>query len=159
MNAPTWFKPEDRPSPACDDPTINRVELVGYVGQEPEQRRTSQQELIVSFGLATHRLLQSSDGDTRQLTDSHRVIADGAVAMAVADLRRGALVEVVGRLRTRSWETRRGERRMRTEVIAAEVRTVRRAPLFRQASLPLGYPGRDPGLRDGPPRVLELEAS
>src|SRR5215203_7313495 len=91
VNAPTWFKPEDRPSPRCDDPTINRVELVGYVGQEPEQRRTSQQELIVSFGLATHRLLQGSDGDTKQLTDWHRVIADGAVAMAAAELRRGAL--------------------------------------------------------------------
>jgi single-strand DNA-binding protein len=138
MNESPWLKPEDRPSAASDDPTINRVELVGYVGADPEQRHTTTQELIVWFGLASHRLFRSHGGEISQITDWHRVIAEGELAAIAAELRRGALVKVHGRLRTRSWETRRGERRTRTEVIASEIRQVRRAPVFRQTTLPLG---------------------
>jgi single-strand DNA-binding protein len=138
MNESSWLKPEDRPSATSDDPTINRVELVGYVGADPELRRTAAQELIVSFGLATHRLFRSPGGEVTQITDWHRVIVEGDLATTAAELRRGALVKVQGRLRTRSWETRRGERRTRTEVIASDLRQVRRAPVFRQTTLPLG---------------------
>jgi single-strand DNA-binding protein len=138
MNQSSWVKPEDRPSATGDDPTINRVELVGYVGADPELRHTVAQELVVSFGLATHRLFRSRGGEVVQITDWHRVIAEEDLAAMASVLRRGALVKVHGRLRTRSWETRRGERRTRTEVIASQLRQVRRAPVFRQTTLPLG---------------------
>jgi single-strand DNA-binding protein len=138
MNAPSWFKPDDRPGPAAADPTVNRVELVGYVGGDPEVRHTRELRLVVSFGLATHRLDRDAAGDIIERTDWHRIVIDGDQAAVAAELRRGALVKVAGRLRTRSWETTRGDRRVRTEVIASEVRQVRRAPGFRQATLPLG---------------------
>jgi single-strand DNA-binding protein len=137
MNEPSWFKPEDRPAPGAHDPTINRVELVGYVGQDPEVRHTPTYEMVVSFGLATHRLDRGADGEIIQRTDWHRIVTEGEQAVLAADLRRGALVKVAGRLRTRSWATARGDRRVRTEVIASELRQVRRAPRFQQASLPL----------------------
>jgi single-strand DNA-binding protein len=137
MNEPSWFKPEDRPAHGIHDPTINRVELVGYVGQDPEVRHTQEQQMVVSFGLATHRLDRDADGEIVQRTDWHRIVTEGEQAVLAADLRRGALVKVAGRLRTRSWETPRGDRRVRTEVIASELRQVRRAPRFQQASLPL----------------------
>jgi single-strand DNA-binding protein len=137
MSGPAWLKPDDRPDATHDDPTFNRVELVGYIGQDPEVRHTRRQELIVTVGLATHRLFRDGGGEVTQITDWHRVVAEGGLAEQAADLRRGALVKVVGRLRTRSWETRRGERRVRTEVLATEIRQVRRAPVFRQAPLPL----------------------
>ena len=137
MNEPAWFKPEDRPAHGIHDPTINRVEPVGYVGQDPEVRHTQEQQMVVSFRLATHRLDRDADGEIVQRTDWHRIVTEGEQAVLAADLRRGALVTVAGRWRTRSWETPRGDRRVRTEVIASELRQVRRAPRFQQASLPL----------------------
>ena len=98
--------------------TINRVELLGRVGADPELRRTQNGSAVVQLRLATDR--RNSDGETQ--TDWHTVVCWAKQAEAVAKyVRKGERVYVAGRLQQQNWETDGGERRSRIEVHAQEV--------------------------------------
>ena len=98
--------------------TINRVELLGRVGADPELRRTQGGTAVVQLRLATDR--RTGEGENQ--TDWHTVVCWAKQAEAVAEyLRKGERVYIVGRLQLQSWETDGGERRSRTEVHAQEV--------------------------------------
>ena len=98
--------------------TINRVELLGRVGSEPELRRTQNGTAVVQLRLATDR--RSQNGESQ--TDWHTVVCWAKQAEAVAQyVQKGERVYVAGRLNQRSWEADDGQRRSRTEVHAQEV--------------------------------------
>ena len=98
--------------------TINRVELLGRVGADPELRQTQGGTAVVQLRLATDR--RRENGDTE--TDWHTVVCWTKQAEAVAEyVRKGERVYISGRLQQQSWETDAGERRSRTEVHAHEV--------------------------------------
>ena len=98
--------------------TINRVELLGRVGSDPELRSTKSGTAVVQLRLATDR----RNGDGEAQTDWHTVVCWAKQAEAVAEyVRTGERVYVSGRLQQQSWETDQGERRSRTEVHASEV--------------------------------------
>ncbi|MCY3558434.1 MAG: single-stranded DNA-binding protein [Chloroflexi bacterium] len=100
--------------------TINRVELLGRVGSDPELRRTQGGTAVVQLRLATDR--RNGDGDGETQTDWHTVVCWAKQAEAVAEyVRTGERVYVSGRLQQQSWETDAGERRSRTEIHAHEV--------------------------------------
>ena len=120
-----------------DDPTVNRVALVGYLGDDPEIRYLPSGEPTVTLSLATHRAYRNERDELVEATDWHRVVASGASVRIAQAARRGALLKVTGRLRTRSLETQRGERRVRTEVVAIEIQQFRRGPASSQVRLPL----------------------
>ena len=98
--------------------TINRVELLGRVGADPELRQTQGGTAVVQLRLATVR----RNGDGKDETDWHTVVCWAKQAEAVAEyVRKGERVYVSGRLQQQSWETDAGERRSRTEIHAHEV--------------------------------------
>ena len=98
--------------------TINRVELLGRVGAEPELRRTQNGTAVVQLRLATDR----RNGEGENQTDWHTVVCWAKQAEAVAEyVQKGERVYVSGRLQQQSWETDQGERRSRIEVHASEV--------------------------------------
>ena len=98
--------------------TINRVELLGRVGNEPELRRTQNGTAVVQLRLATDR----RNGSGESQTDWHTAVCWDKQAEAVAEyVRKGERVYVAGRLNHHTWETDSGERRSRTEVHAQEV--------------------------------------
>ncbi|MCY3573002.1 MAG: single-stranded DNA-binding protein [Chloroflexi bacterium] len=98
--------------------TINRVELLGRVGADPELRQTQGGTAVVQLRLATDR--RNSDGESQ--TDWHTVVCWAKQAEAVAEyVRKGERIYVAGRMQQQSWETDGGERRSRTEVHAQEV--------------------------------------
>ena len=98
--------------------TINRVELLGRVGSDPELRHTQGGTAVVQLRLATDR----RNGDGESQTDWHTVVCWAKQAEAVAEyVRKGERVYVSGRLQHQSSETDGGERRSRTEVHANEV--------------------------------------
>ena len=99
--------------------TINRVELLGRVGSEPELRQTQSGLSVVQLRMATDRR-SGSDGESQ--TDWHTVVCWGKRAEAVAQyVTKGKRLLVVGRLSEHRWETDGGERRSRAEVHAQEV--------------------------------------
>ena len=98
--------------------TINKAELLGRVGTDPEMTYTPGGTAITKLRLATDRYRKDGDDET----DWHNVVAWGATAEAVNQyVAKGQRIYVAGRLVQNSWEGDDGQRRHRTEVHASEV--------------------------------------
>ncbi|MCY4619189.1 MAG: single-stranded DNA-binding protein [Chloroflexi bacterium] len=98
--------------------TINRIELLGRVGTDPELRQTKQGTAVCRLRLATDR--RNGSGDAQ--TNWHNLVVWGKTAEAVAEyVRKGDRIYVSGRLGYDSWEDQDGQRRQTTEVHANEV--------------------------------------
>ena len=98
--------------------TINKVELLGRVGTDPEMSYTPGGTAVTKLRLATDRYRKEGENET----DWHDVVAWDKLAEAVNEyVGKGQRVYVAGRLVQNSWETEDGHRRHRTEVHASEV--------------------------------------
>ncbi len=98
--------------------TINRVELLGRVGADPEMRYTPNGTAVTQLRLATDR--RSKDGETE--ADWHSVVCWDRTAEAVNQyVGKGDRIYVAGRLVQNTWEGDDGQRRYRTEIHASEV--------------------------------------
>ena len=98
--------------------TINRVELLGRVGTEPELRYTQSGTAVAQFRLATDRRRQNGENST----DWHSVTCWGKLAEVVNEhVGKGDRIFVAGRLSYSSYEGSDGQRRFRTEIHASEV--------------------------------------
>lgn len=103
--------------------TINRVELQGRLGRDPEVRYTASGSAVVSMSIATDRTGRDAEGKRVVYTDWHRVIAFGDLAKNINGLQKGDMVRVLGQLQTRSFNMA-GEKRYVTEVKAVKVRAL-----------------------------------
>jgi single-strand DNA-binding protein len=103
--------------------TVNRVELIGYMGAMPEMRFTTNGAPVTNFSMATNRIWRGQDGDVRKDTDWHRVKAWGRLAEVVKTyMGKGKRVRVIGRLEYQSWTDKEsGEQRMRAVIVASQV--------------------------------------
>ncbi len=103
--------------------TVNYVELIGWLGNEPEQRYTPSGVPIAEFSVATKRPgSRNEDGSWNYDTDWIDVVAwDQLAETVVANLRKGSRVRVTGSLRTDSWEDRDGNKRKRVLVRADDI--------------------------------------
>ena len=98
--------------------TVNKVELLGRVGAQPEMRYTPNGTAVTRLSLATDRRRQ--DGNTE--TDWHDVVCWGKQGEAVNQyVGKGDRLYVAGRMVQNCWETDDGQKRRRTEVHAREV--------------------------------------
>jgi single-strand DNA-binding protein len=99
----------------------NSVTLVGNVTKDPELRYTTGGRGVASFGLAVNRRYQVN-GEWQEQVSFFNIVAWGDLGEnAAASLNKGNRVIVTGRLEQRSYETREGEKRSVTEVIADEL--------------------------------------
>ena len=99
--------------------TINRVTIVGNLGQDPEVRTTNSGALVVSLSVATsENWTDKQTGEKRQRTEWHRVVIfnQGLAKIARDYLRKGAQVYLEGQLQTRKWTTEDGQDRYSAEV-------------------------------------------
>jgi single-strand DNA-binding protein len=103
--------------------SVNRVELIGYMGAMLEMRFTPNGAPVTSFSMATNRIWKGQDGDVRKETDWHRVTAWGRLAEVINRyMGKGKRVRVIGRLEYQSWTDKEtGEQRMRAVIIASQV--------------------------------------
>jgi single-strand DNA-binding protein len=110
---------------------LNRVELIGRLGHEPELRYTADSQAVAKLSLATDR--RSRPGAEPE-TDWHQIVCWGKLAeFAGQYLAKGRLVFVAGRLTYRSWEGKDGQQRHTTEIVASEL-----IPLDRRPEAPPG---------------------
>jgi single-strand DNA-binding protein len=105
---------------------LNKVMLIGRLTRDPEMRYTPKGDPVTSFSLATNRYGQSTDGEKKEYTDYHNIVAWNVGRRLLAELtgqylHKGSLVYVEGRMQTRSWEGQDGQKRKTTEVVATEV--------------------------------------
>lgn len=105
--------------------SLNRVELIGRLGQDPNTRFTTAGQTVTRLSLATDR--PSRPGETG--TDWHQIVCwDQLAEFAGQHLTRGRLVFVAGRISYRTWEGRDGQRRRAAEIVATEIILLDRRP-------------------------------
>ncbi|SRR5690606_23250289 len=118
--------------------SVNKVILVGNLGRDAETKFTGSGFAVSRFSLATtDRRKDSKTGEWVDRTEWHRIVLLGKQAESLQDyLKKGKQIYVEGRLETRSWDDKEGQKRYTTEVIADRIQL-------------LGGPGRGGGSRSG----------
>ena len=97
--------------------SVNKVILVGNLGQDPESRFTPQGTAVTNLSIATNESWKDQNGDIQERTEWHRVVMYGRMAeTAVEYMRKGQMVYVEGRLNTREWEDQNQVKRKTTEI-------------------------------------------
>jgi single-strand DNA-binding protein len=98
---------------------VNKVILIGNLGVDPEVRYLNSGTAVANFRMATTENIRNREGEREPRTEWHRIVAFGRLAEICGEyLNKGKQVYIEGRLRTRSWDDRDGNKRWTTEIIA-----------------------------------------
>lgn len=101
---------------------LNKVQIIGNLGRDPEMRYTPNGKPVTSFTVAVLRSWLKPEGERVEKTEWFNVVAWERLAEICNQyLTKGSAVYVEGRLETRSWEAENGQKHFRTEIIANEV--------------------------------------
>jgi single-strand DNA-binding protein len=103
-------------------PSLNKITIIGNVGNEPEMRFTPNGKPVTSFRVATNWMYTTPEGERKQETEWFSIVAWNRLAEQCNQfLVKGKLVYVEGRVRTSSWEGQDKQPHIKTEVIANRV--------------------------------------
>ncbi|MBT7306795.1 MAG: single-stranded DNA-binding protein [Gammaproteobacteria bacterium] len=102
---------------------VNKVILVGNLGNDPDVRYSADGRAIANVSLATtYSWKDKNSGEQQDRTEWHRVVFFDRLAEIVSEyLKKGAQVYVEGRLQTRKWQDQSGTDRYTTEIVASEM--------------------------------------
>jgi len=107
-------------------PALNRVEIIGRLGKDPETRFTPKGSKVCAFSVAVDRHWRSAEGETRRETDWFNVEAWGRLGEICQEyLQKGRLVYIEGRLHTDQYD-HEGEKRYFTKVVARQMQMLDR---------------------------------
>jgi single-strand DNA-binding protein len=107
------------PVEASMSSSVNKVILVGRLGKDPEVKYTQGGTPVARFSLATDETWKDQSGERQQRTEWHNIIAWRKLAEICGQyLNKGRLVYIEGKLQTRSWEDKEGNKRYTTEIVA-----------------------------------------
>ncbi len=129
--------------------SLNRAQLIGNVGRDPELRKTPQGNSVCTLRVATTEFHRARNGERREITDWHSVVLwDRLAEIAVQKIRKSDRIYVEGKLRTRSFE-KDGITRHVTEIIAQNIillsRKPRPADTSGEGGFNIDYPSEYPG--------------
>lgn len=100
---------------------LNKVQLIGHLGADPELRYTEGNVPVVSFNVATNESYKDQNGNLVDRTEWHRIVAWRKLAELLGEyLRKGSKVYLEGKLQTRQWDDKDGNKRYTTEVVVSE---------------------------------------
>jgi|SRR6185437_10842486 len=103
--------------------SVNKVILVGRLGRDPETRFTGGGQAVANFTLATDSTYKDRSGERQKKTEWHRIVVWSKLAEICQQyLKKGSLIYIEGRLQTREWEDKSGQKRSTTEIVASEMR-------------------------------------
>ena len=99
--------------------SVNKVILIGRLGKDPEMRFTPGGRAVTNFTMATNEYWTDQNGERQERTEWHRIVTWGKLAENCAKLLgKGKQVYIEGRIQTRSWDDRAGNKRYTTEIVA-----------------------------------------
>ena len=102
--------------------SLNKCMIIGNLGRDPEMRYTQSGQAVTQFTVAVNRNYRDSNNEWQEETEWFRVVVWREAAERAAErLRKGSKVYVEGRLQTRQWEDREGQKRYTTELVAQTV--------------------------------------
>ena len=101
---------------------INKVILIGNLGKDPEIRYLEGGVAVVNFSLATTEVYKDKNGKKVESTDWHKIVAwRGLAEVAHKYFKKGMQVYVEGKLRTKSWTDKEGNKQFSTEIVADNI--------------------------------------
>ncbi len=99
--------------------SLNKAMIIGNLGRDPEIRYLPSGQAVANFTVATNERYQNKDGEWQDRTEWHRIVMFGKQAETVGQyLSKGDRVYIEGRIQTRSWEGKDGQKRYTTEIVA-----------------------------------------
>lgn len=102
--------------------SINKVILVGNLGRDAELKYTPQGAAVATINMATTEVWNDKSGARQEKTEWHRVVTWGKTAESLAEyLTKGKQIYVEGKLQTRSWEDKDGNKKYTTEIRADRI--------------------------------------
>ncbi|HPQ81550.1 MAG TPA: single-stranded DNA-binding protein [bacterium] len=102
--------------------SVNKVILIGNLGADPDMRVTGGGQKVANFNIATTERWNDKSGQKQEKTEWHRIVVWGPQADNCAQyLSKGRQVYIEGRLQTRQWDDKEGNKRYTTEVVAQRV--------------------------------------
>ncbi len=110
-------------------PALNKVQLIGHLGKDPETRFTAHGKKVCQFSVAVNRSWKSGEGEEKEATDWFNVEAWGKLGEICQQyLGKGRLVYLEGRMRTDRWQDDKGETHYFTKVVARTMQMLDRKP-------------------------------
>lgn len=103
---------------------INKVFLIGNLGRDPETKELASGNKVTNLSVATSENYRDKSREWQQLTEWHKVTCYGPLAEKAARLAKGQKIWIEGKLTTRKWEDKEGQKRYTTEVIPSYVRAI-----------------------------------
>ena len=108
--------------------SVNKVILVGRLGKDPEVRYTASGVAVTNFSLATSEFYKDRNGERQERTEWHNIVVWDRLAETCAKyLKKGKQVYIEGRLQTREYDDRDGNKRRTTEIVATQMQMLGRA--------------------------------
>jgi single-strand DNA-binding protein len=103
--------------------SVNKVILVGRLGRDPETRYTSSGQAVANFSLATDESFKDRNGERQKRTEWHKIVIWGKQAeIAQQYLKKGSLIYLEGRIQSREWQDKEGQKRTSFEIVANNFR-------------------------------------
>lgn len=125
---------------------INKVILIGNLGQDPELRYMPQGGAVANLSIATSETYKDkATGQPKEVTEWHRVVMYGKLAEIAGEyLRKGSKCYIEGKLKTRKWQDQQGVERYTTEIVANELQMLDGNPAAQQGGQSNGNQARSP---------------
>lgn len=102
--------------------SLNKALIIGNLGADPEVRYTQSNTALATFNIATTEKYRDTNGEMKENTEWHRIVAWGRLAeLAQQYLRKGSPVYIEGSIQTRQWEDKEGQKRYTTEIKATSM--------------------------------------
>ena len=103
--------------------SVNKVILVGRLGRDPETRYTGGGQAVANFSLATDESYKDRNGERQKRTEWHKIVVWGKQAeIAQQYLKKGSLIFIEGRIQSREWQDKEGQKRTSFEIVANNFR-------------------------------------
>jgi single-strand DNA-binding protein len=103
--------------------SVNKVILVGRLGRDPETRYTGGGQAVANFSVATDETYKDKNGERQKRTEWHKIVVWGKQAeIAQQYLKKGSLLFIEGRIQSREWQDKEGQKRTSFEIVANNFR-------------------------------------
>jgi single-strand DNA-binding protein len=103
--------------------SVNKVILVGRLGRDPETRYTGAGQAVANFSVATDETYKDKAGERQKRTEWHKIVVWGKQAeIAQQYLKKGSLIFIEGRIQSREWQDKEGQKRTSFEIVATNFR-------------------------------------
>ncbi len=137
---------------------INKAIIIGNLGADTEVRQTQTGTSVATFNVATSSRWKGRDGQQQEQTEWHRIVAFGRLGEICGQYpHKGSKVYIEGRIQTRQWDDRDGNKRYTTEIVAGEMKMLgSRQDISEQSDRGVA-PARESVINDWPPPEFMAE--